>query len=417
MKKNKILSLFIFFNFISFIIGFIYLEEHGASILDANLHTYPAIEGLRLNFFNNIVNYGKYGENSYPLHHIMHALLNPFGTGTFLYKIFSCLLSGLVLFFFYKSLNLRFKITQIKAIFLTSLILISPYFRSSAFWGLTENTGLIFLTISIFFFNKYLKNINLSYNLLILISLFSSLALYSRVQYIFLCIFFYLFFLISKILVKEKILITIFYLILSFPGLFLIFLWGGLIDEQYAGEFSYFINIQAVPSTLLVIFSLIGFYSLPFILIINRNFLLLIKNFFLEYLLAFFICVLIYIIFRVDIFFLNELRDYVYGQGFVSNLTYKITKIESSYLIFSSIGLVVLKRLFNISSKNKLIILSIISIFSLRVHFFTEYLDPLMYILFFTLLDFNKNKILFSLKSLFILELFFVGILIGAILI
>ena len=206
-------------------------------------------------------------------------------------------------------------------------------------------------------------------------------------------------------------------MILSFPGLFLIFLWGGLIDEQYAGEFSYFINIQAVPSTLLVIFSLIGFYSLPFILIINRNFLLLIKNFFLEYLLAFFICVLIYIIFRVDIFFLNELRDYVYGQGFVSNLTYKITKIESSYLIFSSIGLVVLKRLFNISSKNKLIILSIISIFSLRVHFFTEYLDPLMYILFFTLLDFNKNKILFSLKSLFILELFFVGILIGAILI
>jgi len=416
MKKNKILVLFIFLNFISFIIGLIYLEEHGASVLDANLHTYPAIEGLRLNFFNNLVNYGKYGENSYPLHHIIYALLNPFSTGTFLYKIFSCLLSGLVLIFFYKSLNLRFKITQTEATFLTSLILISPYFRTSAFLGLTENTGLIFLVISIFFFNKYLKNVNLSYNHLILISIFSSLALYSRVQYVFLCIFFYLFFLISKILVKEKILITIVYLILSLPGLFLIYLWGGLIDEQYPGEFGYFINIQTIPSTLLVIFSLIGFYSLPFIIIFNQNLLLLIKNFFLDYLLAFFICIFIYIIFKVDIFFLNELRDYVYGQGFVSNLTYKITKIESSYLIFSSVGLVVLKKLFNISIKNKLIILSTILIFSLRVHFFTEYLDPLIYILFFILLDFNKNKILFSLKSFFILELFFMGILLGAIL-
>ena len=45
--NNSFLLLFSILNFVSFLIGFYYLEEHGASLLDANDHTYPVINGLK----------------------------------------------------------------------------------------------------------------------------------------------------------------------------------------------------------------------------------------------------------------------------------------------------------------------------------------------------------------------------------
>ena len=50
MFKKYLISSLIFINFFSFILGFFFLEEHGASNLDAELHTYPAIEGLKIIF-------------------------------------------------------------------------------------------------------------------------------------------------------------------------------------------------------------------------------------------------------------------------------------------------------------------------------------------------------------------------------
>ena len=61
------------------------------------LHTYPAIEGLKENFYQNILTYGKYGEASYPLHHIIFAIFNPFETGSFEFRFLSIFL----IFFFY----------------------------------------------------------------------------------------------------------------------------------------------------------------------------------------------------------------------------------------------------------------------------------------------------------------------------
>jgi hypothetical protein len=413
--SDKFILFLIIINITSFFIGLIMLEEHGASILDATLHTYPAIEGLKINFFENLINYGKYGENSYPLHHIIYAYTNPFVPGTLLYKIISCVFSSLIIVFFYLIINIRFKIRRLESLFLSSLILLSPYFRSSAFWGMTENTGHIFLVISFFFFNKYLINNN-KFNQIILICLFSSLALYSRVQNIFICIFFYLYFLICGNL-KNKIIVTFSYLIFSIPGLILIYLWGGLIDSQYEGELYYFVNISTIPKTLLVILSLIGFYSIPFILILNKKFFILIKDNLNNFIYAFILCLSIFFIFNVNILELDKLKMVPYGQGFVTAIAYKLTKIESSYLFFSAIGILIIHKLYLISYKNKLLILSILSIFSLRVHFFTEYLDPLLFLIFFTILDFEKTKMTLSTRNIIIFEIFFVSILLGAILI
>ena len=416
IKPSNLIYILIFFNILTFFFGFIYSEEHGASILDANLHTYPAIDGLKNNFIENIITYGKYGENSYPLHHIIYAYTNPFEVGSIYYRLQSSILSLIVIVFFYLILNLRFKIKIEEALFLSSILLLSPYFRTSAYWGMTENTGLIFLVISIFFFIKLLKSDDKKFTQILVICLFSALALYARLQYVFLCIFFF-FYLSYKLNLNRLVFVTINYIIYSIPGLILIYIWGGLLDEQYSGEFNYFISADTIPRTLLVIFSLIGFYSLPFILILNDRVLNVLRKNIINFFISLLICSSVYFFFDVNILALDETNSFPYGQGFVSHISYKFTSIKESYLIFCALGLLVTYKIFNFTGRNKFLIIALLSVFSLRVHFFSEYLDPLLFILFFALIEFNEKKMLMNLKNILILELFFLGILLGAILI
>ena len=416
IKPSNLIYILIFFNILTFFFGFIYSEEHGASILDANLHTYPAIDGLKNNFIENIRTYGKYGENSYPLHHIIYAYTNPFEVGSIYYRLQSSILSLIVIVFFYLILNLRFKIKIEEALFLSSILLLSPYFRTSAYWGMTENTGLIFLVISIFFFIKLLKSDDKKFTQILVICLFSALALYARLQYVFLCIFFF-FYLSYKLNLNRAVFVTINYIIYSIPGLILIYIWGGLLDEQYSGEFNYFISANSIPRTLLVIFSLIGFYSLPFIIILNDKILNVLRKNIINFFISLLICSSVYFFFDVNILALDETNSFPYGQGFVSHISYKFTSIKESYLIFCALGLLVTYKIFNFTGRNKFLIIALLSVFSLRVHFFSEYLDPLLFILFFALIEFDEKKMLMNLKNILILELFFLGILLGAILI
>ncbi len=416
MNTKNFLLIFISINSLSFIFGFILSEEHGASILDANQHTYPAISGLKENFLLNILNYGKYGENSYPLHHIIFAYLIPFNVGTIYFKFTSCFISGIYLYIFYLIIKNKFNYQNKELIFLTSLIILSPYFRSSAYWGLTENTGLGFALISIYFFIICQKNNTFKKNHLFLICVFSSLALYARLEFLFLCMFFYLF-ILNNLKIKQIIFTSSIYFIMTIPGLVLIFMWGGLLDEQWPGEFNYLINISTIPRTLLVIFSLIGFYSIPFLLVLNSKIKYLIKKNIINFSFCLFVCALTYIFFDIDIFELDPSQDYPYGQGFVTNIMFRFTRMESGYLLFSAIGLLVSYYIFLISNQNKILIFCLLTVFSLRVHFFTEYLDPLIFILTFSLLDFDKSKIYLNRKNILLLQSFFLALLTGAILI
>lgn len=416
MITKNFLSILILINFLSFVFGFIFLEEHGASILDANQHTYPAINGLKENFFKNISIYGNYGENSYPLHHIIFGYLIPFNVGTVYFKLSSCLISFIYLYFFYLIIKKKFKFQKIELIFLTSLLILSPYFRSSAYWGLTENTGLGFAIISIYFFIICQNNNLFKFSHLFLICVFSSLALYARLEFVFLCMFFYISFL-NNLKIKKIIFTSSIYLIMTIPGLVLIFIWGGVLDEQWSGEFNYLINISTIPRTLLVIFSLIGFYSIPFLLILNSKNKFLKKKNIINFSYSLLICVLVFNLLNIDIFELDPSQNYPYGQGFVTNIAFRFTGIESGYLFFSAIGLLISYYVFLISIQNKILIFCLLSVFSLRVHFFTEYLDPLIFILIFSLLNLGNSKINLNRKNILILQSFFMALLTGAILI
>ena len=83
-----------------------------------------------------------------------------------MFRIISCLWSIIIIIVFFKTLKNKLNLNLIQSFFITSIIFLSPYFRTSAYWGMTENTGIIFLIISIYFFNLYEnKNSNKSLHL------------------------------------------------------------------------------------------------------------------------------------------------------------------------------------------------------------------------------------------------------------
>ena len=99
------------------------------------------------------------GENKYkssrpPLVYILNAYFNPFSnskesyiTSIFFFSIFTFIS-------FFSTLKKRYdkELDNSSIILVSSIILLSPYFRTSSYWGLEENFGLFTSLISVFFF-------------------------------------------------------------------------------------------------------------------------------------------------------------------------------------------------------------------------------------------------------------------------
>ena len=137
-----------------FILGKILLEEQKQilKILHGKEFYYSKI------IFDTIYNYGKIGEGSLPLFHILNAYLNPFTYNEKSFQLSICAISFLNVIFFSQILKQKYKIKIIDSYLYSSIFLILPFFRSSAFWGLTENLGWLFLILTIKFYLVVYKN-------------------------------------------------------------------------------------------------------------------------------------------------------------------------------------------------------------------------------------------------------------------
>lgn len=416
--QNFILLFLSFIMFASYFLGIFLNEVHGASDLDAINHTWPAIIDFAKYKTSEIYKfYYKYGENSFPLHHLIYGkLFNLSNTNQI--KFISPFISLLIPLLFFKILKQRYKLNSIIIlIFFSSIIFLSPYFRSSAIWGLTENTGYIFLLLSIFFYQKFLEQRNLIS--IFFVCLFSSLALYTRPQLIIFSLFFYLILIMLK---KNKEILTcnLFYILFAIPGIFTVFYWGGFIlGESGTNNFNYFINYKSIPNSFLSMLTLFLIYSLPFYIGCQKSYLkdIFNKNNFYLFLMCFILILLIYFLFDVDFQYLSFENNKIYGQGFLVDILFRLTGSDLFILPFSAIGLFLVIYFTSLSLKNSILIWVIIFIFSFRVHFFTEYFDPLLYIIFFLMFDFNKifEKNIKDIRIQFFYFSYYLGILTGAI--
>ena len=158
--SNTIFKMIIFLPIISFFVGF-YLDENsaGAGGYDGDIKWIKS--NIKIFLDNDLVTailHPDFFGNRTPLIYIIQKIFNPFFNNYEIYRFTSFLISLIGPIIFYKLLRIKFFNVEKEILFLiASLIYLSPYYRTSAFWGLNENYGLITAITSFYFLYKVLN--------------------------------------------------------------------------------------------------------------------------------------------------------------------------------------------------------------------------------------------------------------------
>ena len=391
--KEKNLINFKFFLFflilLSYFLGFYYRENiAGGAEADFNNLTWKGILAFKNNFTETLFNYGAIGEGSLPLFHIINAYLNPLSYSQVSFQFSICLLSLLNVVFFSQILRQKYKINNVDSYLYSSIFLILPFFRSSAFWGLTENLGWLFLILTIKYYLVVEKNkVNI-----FLICLFSSLALYTRPYLIFFPVFFIMNLLIKKdyFILKTSI---FYYTIFAIPGLILLYIWGGSVYLGTGEDKVNFILEYHQPKFIfknLVIFSSIFlFYLLPFHLVSFSTEKKIDRNKKIYYLIA-----LIFLLTLNHLNVFDYLKDNTLGGGAflkISQLFFYDNNLL--FIIIAFFGIISIIYFLEISKKNFVLIFCILIIYCTAKNIYQEYFEPLLLIALLSLFDLKKPSI------------------------
>ena len=180
--NNITLFIISFFTIGFFLLGYYWEKiQLGLEILMEILLMYGTIFCyLKITIFGALEATAGIGENNYessrtPLIYIINAYLNPLveDKKNYIFSIF--IFSIIVFYFFYYAIkkNYENEINKSCILLLSSIILLSPYFRTSSYWVLEENFGIFSLLISaIYYKNVFTKNLdNRKTNILSLIFL------------------------------------------------------------------------------------------------------------------------------------------------------------------------------------------------------------------------------------------------------
>jgi hypothetical protein len=392
IKKNNIINLFILsFVLISYFVGF-FLKDFapGGASSDFQDITWPLLQSFKKDFYYSISNYGAFGEGSYPLYYIINSYLNPFSNNQNLFLLSITFISfiGFLLFSFLIKKNTT-NITFLDCLLTSSIILILPFYRSSAYWGTTENLAWLFLILSFYFFLKIKNNLSKGFTTetidIIYYCFFSSCALYIRPALIFWPISFFLYLFLVEQNKKIIVISAITYLLFAVPGFILILFWGDIYDSQNMtmNLTTDYHNYKNIIKNIPILLSYFSFYFLPFLIIelIDTG----IKNITLKYF-KIFIITLLTLIGLWQFNFLNYLGDFTYGGGAILKLNYLIRAENFVLLLISSaLGSSILFQILKENFKTNISILfPIFVIYGFPAMLFQEYVEPLILFLVFS---------------------------------
>ena len=219
------------------------------------------------------------------------------------------------------------------------IFLLSPWFRSSSYWGMTENFAFFFLIPSLYYLDLLIKN-KVSFYQNLLLTFLISLTLYARQQFIFLSIYHIIILLINNDK-KNLFFSTLFYFLLSIPGFYTLFLWGVFNDLSQTTSASDNLDIKNIFFNIPKISSLLFFYSLPIILVNFSKFLKILKL--KKFMILFSIFLITKLILFNDLEYPNKGGGYIvkFTQIFLSNDPYLLVFISS--LLFAFILTVITK--------------------------------------------------------------------------
>ncbi len=370
---------------LSLFVGLIFQENSaGGAIHDIN-HLKPYIEKFQDGFKSGMLYYLNNINIHSPFFFIFVSFFNNLFSDTFHTEILYIIISSFLPILFYQILKIKFDYDKNLLFWVSCLIFISPYFRSSAIWLLGDNLALIFFSISLIYYLKFTNEKKNSYLFLCITSII--ICCYVRYYYA-LFYFFYLFSTYKDIKFKFLFLILTYSFVISLPAFFYIYLIinnYNFLDTVFTySKLNYFGNI-------FIILSLILFYIFPFIFydlkIIKKYYQGNIKE-------IIFLSLPLIIVYFFDLIFNNNLIDFspLGGGVFIKLLNLIELDLKISLLIISIVSILILNFYLrkNFIRNYALLLLFILSFPMYTL--FQKYFDPLIYIFLLGLITYSEKK-------------------------
>lgn len=422
MEKNNLYRFTSYFLIIiaicSYFLGF-YIDENSAGAGSYEGDFKKIWNNIKIFLENDLVNsvqHSEYDDSRAPTSYIFHEIFNPFVESEISFRRSVFVISAILPFLFYLCLRKKFKNEEnLLLILLSSTILLSPYFRTTAYWGLGENYGLIFLLLT--YLSADILNTNIDelkfkiYAKFFAVILFSSLCFYFDQKLIIIPLICFIKIFFSKNSNKIKIFSVFCYFLFSLPYVYFMFLWGSLIPSAAAEARS--VGKELFLDHLGFALTIIAFYLLPFLLFKGEKITVLIRNLFTNkknYFLIIFL--VLYLIYLISYFNLDQ--D-IQGKGviFKASLFLFEDHFYRSIFIYISffISLFIILIYFNGILKDLYILVYFLGLSILLFPIYQEYFDPLILLLVFT---FFSTKIYINYKNSIILYLYLSILLISA---
>ena len=155
LNNNKYLkeAIFIIFFYLTLIISFILGENSTGGAIQDYFNQKNASQGFASEFLKTLYEYDKFETRHSPVLIIFLSLFEKFNLPDTLIRLIHLHLCLFLPFVFYKCLIIKFsEIDKKILLFLTSLIFLSPTFRSLAIWPDSRLLGLILFTLSVYYF-------------------------------------------------------------------------------------------------------------------------------------------------------------------------------------------------------------------------------------------------------------------------
>lgn len=391
-KKILIYLFFVLTLFIGFYLG---ENSSGGAKIDFDI-LFPYIQNFENNFkvgFENYVTNSSTLLHS-PIFYIVVSLLLKLFDQLIYVNIIYIFVSALLPYFFYQIIKHNYNQNNDYIFYLSLIIFVSPYFRSSSIWMLGDNLSLIFFALSVFFFIKSLKSKN-EIKSFFLCLFFLILCCYIRYYYALFSIYYLAIF--YKYLEKKFFFyLVLFSFLLSTPAL--IYFYFIFQNYNFLGTVNNFGKIN-LYSNALIILSIFLFYLIP--LIFNDRLLIYkyLKDKKVYFLLIFSSLILLYIF---DFYGLIEIIEFSpRGGGVFLKLIQYLNLDEKIFLsILALPSIIVLDYLFQ---GKRLINYSIFTILLLSLPLFTlyqKYFDPLIFIMIFGLFQSSVLKEIINLKKI-----------------
>ena len=413
-QKNILIYLLIILTILSYPLGY-YLNENaaGAGFYSGDLgHVWKNLQIYLNNETIKTITGSEIYSNRPPLLYLFHKYLNPLTDNieSFRFSIFLVSMISPILFYY----CLVKKFTKTRKIYLAIIavtILLSPYYRTSSYWGLEENFGLITSLISIFFFFDYEKNrsnINL-----FLLTLFSSMCIYFDQKLLIIPLIFFLKIFFSEKYIGKKMALVFLYFLFSSPYIYLIYKWNGIFPPSHAELHDLDVILW---DNMIYAITIMAIYFLPFIFFNNNGLYSLKKILTDKIFLGSFILILIYII-SLELFYVRpefNFHSIFDGGGAIRKLLFILfenSRAQSFFLFLAALCLWPIIYLF-INKSNFYIILYFL-ILSLFIYpLYQETFDPIMLIL---ILFFFLNEQKINFKSVVFINLYFIVFLLSSI--